>query len=145
MTMQAYGFHFSHYRSDGSRKPIRRKYIFKDTETLTKGDLVNLESGEVDLAASGDTAIIGVADETVEGTDSTTEIWVILDNQGDAVWRVYDANARTEGTELDIDGTTGAMTLAADSDSDVIVDSNSTAAQPTLVRIHPRAFGYTIT
>ena len=33
--------------------------LFKDTETLTKGDLVNLETGEVDLAATNDTAILG--------------------------------------------------------------------------------------
>lgn len=141
--MQTYGFHFQFYRSNGSKHPITKKYTFKDTETLTKGDPVNLESGEVDLfATGGDTGLIGVANETVSGTDSTTEIEIILDNGGDAVWAVYDANARTEGTELDISGTTGAMTLAADGDSDVIVYANSTALQPTLVRFHPRAFGW---
>lgn len=142
--MQTYGFHFSHYLN-GKKDPIYRTYTFKDTETLTKGDILNNESGEVDLAVSGDTAFIGVADETVSGTDSTTEIRVIWDAVGQAVWRVTDANARTEGTELDIDGTTGAMTLAADSDSDVIVVANSTASEPTLVRFHPRAIGVAIT
>jgi hypothetical protein len=142
--MQTYGFHFAMYK-DGNKTPVRRQYTFKDTETLTKGDFVNLESGEVDLAVSGDTAIIGVADETVSGTDSVTQIWIVLDNQGDAIYRVTDANARNEGTELDISGTTGAMTLAADSDSDVIVAANSTATQQTLVRVHPRAYGLTIT
>lgn len=146
--MQTYGFHFSQYM-DGNKTPIRRRYLFKDTETLTKGDFVNLEItsgvGEVDLAVSGDTSIIGTADETIEGTDSTTWIWIILDNQGDAIYRVTDATIRGETTELDISGSTGAMTLASDSDSDVIVQANSTALEPTLVRVHPRAYGLTIT
>ena len=146
--MQTYGFHFSHYMN-GSKAPIKRQYYFSDTETLTKGDIVNGDvTGtvcEVDLAVSGDTFFIGVADETKAGTDSTTQIWVILDLQGQAVWAVTDANARAEGTVLDIDGTTGAMTLAADSDSDVIVVANSTADEPTLVRFHPRAYGLEIT
>ena len=142
MAMQAYGFHFSHYLN-GRKKPLYRKYLFKDDETLTKGDIVNNESGEVDLAVSGDTGFIGVANETKAGTDSTTYIEIIWDMDGQGVYRVYDANARTEGTELDIDGTTGAMTLAADSDSDVIVVANSTASEPTLVRFHPRARGFT--
>jgi hypothetical protein len=142
MALQTYGFHFSHYRN-GSKTPIRRKYIFKDTETLTKGGVLNLESGEVDLfATGGDTGAIGVADETVSGTDSTTEIWVILDLGGQAVWRVTDANARTEGAELDITGTTGAQTVGADGDSDLIVEDTSSATEPTLVRFHPRAFGW---
>jgi hypothetical protein len=140
--MQEYGFHFSHYRN-GNKTPVRRKYTFKDTETLTKGDVLNLESGEVDLfATGGDTGAIGVADETVSGTDSTTEIWVILAYGDQAVWRVYDATARTEGAELDITGTTGAQTVGADGDSDLIVEATSTADQPTLVRFHPRATGW---
>lgn len=141
--MQAYGFHFVGY-INGRKDPVIRTYTFKDTETLTKGDPLNLESGEVDLfATGGDAAFIGVANETKSGTDSTTTIDVIWDMDGQAIWAVYDANARTEGTELDISGTTGAMTLAADGDSDVIVVSASTATEPTYVRSHPRARGFT--
>lgn len=143
--MQTYGFRWIGYEGGEPKEPVIRTYVFKDTETLTKGDFVNLESGEVDLAASGDTAIIGVANETKAGTDSTTEIEVILDLNGKGLWMIYDANARTEGTELDITGATGAMTLAADSDSDVIVTVNSTALEPTIVRVHPRAYGLKIT
>ncbi len=148
MALKALGFEFSHYRTRNSG-PVYEDYLFSDTETLTKGDLLNLEVtaniGEVDLAVSGDTALIGLADETLEGVDSTTLIRIIRDMQGDAVYRVTDANARAEGTELDIDGATGEMTLAADSDSDVIVVQNSTATEPTLVRFHPRAYGLVIT
>jgi len=147
--MQTYGFHWVGYEGGEPKEPKIVKYKFKDTETLTKGDLLNLEVtasiGEVDLAVSGDTAIFGVANETKSGTDSTTEIEVILDLQGKGRYAVYDATARGEGTELDIDGTTGAMTLATDNDSDVIVASNSTATEPTIVRIHPRAYGLAIT
>lgn len=143
--MQTYGLHWVGYKS-GRKEPVIREYLFKDTETLTKGDALNLETGEVDLfATGGDTGFIGVANETLSGTDSTTYIEVILDLDGDALWAVYDANARTEGTILDLSGTTGAMTVATDSDSDVIVAANSTAAQPTIIRSHPRARGVSIT
>ena len=147
--MQAYGFVWVGYEGGEPKEPVIKKYLFSDTETITKGDLVTLDTtgtvGEIDLAASGDTAIIGVANETKAGTDSTTWMEVILDLQGKGRYMVTDANARAEGTELDIDGATGAMTLAADSDSDVIVAANSTATEPTTVRIHPRAYGLGIT
>lgn len=129
--MEAYGFHFR-YRLCG-QPPTIKEYLFKDTEVLTAGDLVNVESGEVDLAATADTGIIGAVTEYVSGTDSTTKIKVITD--WDAVYAVTDANARTIGTTLDISGTTGAMTLAASSNTDVIVVENSTATEPTLVMI----------
>ncbi len=139
--MQTYGFHFVGYIT-GDKAPVIRKYTFKDTETLTKGDAINLESGEVDLFASGgDTGLIGVANETLAGTTLVTEIEVILDFQGMGLWAIYDANARDQGTELDITGATGAQTLGTDSDSDVIVAFNSTATEPTIVRFHPRAYG----
>lgn len=132
--MHTYGFHFVGYMN-GSTVPVTRTYTFKDTETLTKGDMVNLESGEIDLAATNDTALLGVVNETKSGTDSTTTIEVIIG--WDAIYAVYDANARTEGSTLDIAGTTGAMTLATDSNHDVIVHANSTALEPTLIRILP--------
>jgi hypothetical protein len=105
----------------------------KDTETLTRGDLVNLETGEIDLAATSDTALLGAVQETKAGTDSTTEFKVIVDR--DAVYSVYDANARVMGATLDIAGATGAMTVAASSNADVICVAPSTASEPTLVVI----------
>ena len=142
--MQTYGFQFMGYIT-GEKAPVIRKYVFKDTETLTKGDAINNESGEVDLfATGGDTGLIGVANETVAGIDSTTQIEVILDFQGQGLWAITDANARLEGAELDITGTTGAQTLGADGDSDVIVAFNSSATEPTIVRFHGRATGVKI-
>lgn len=126
------GFKFM-YRICG-KEPTRVKYKFKDTETLTKGDLVNLESGEVDLAATNDGALLGIVNETKAGVDSTTEIECIVD--ADAVYAVYDPVARSAGDILDLAGTTGAMTVATDSSHDLRVVANSTANEWTLVMIN---------
>lgn len=106
---------------------------FKDTETLTKGDILNLESGTLDLGATNDTTFIGVALQTKAGTTAVTYLEVISDS--DAVYGVYDANARAAGDTLDITGATGAMTVAASSNVDLIVVAPSTATEETLVMI----------
>lgn len=125
------GFKFM-YRLGGG-EPTVQTFKFKDTETLTKGDMLNVESGEVDLAATNDTAFVGIALNTKAGVDSTTEIEVIVDD--DAVYAVYDANIRLIGATLDIAGATGAQTVAASSNADFMVVANSTATEWTLVRI----------
>lgn len=123
------GFRYRGRRCGG--EPTIRDLLFKDTETLTKGDMVNLESGEVDLAATGDTNLVGVVLETLSGTDSTTRIRVIIDE--DAIYGVYDANARLMGATLDIAGTTGAQTVATSSNKEFVVYAESTANEETLV------------
>lgn len=125
------GFHFM-YRLCGAPPTVQR-FLFKDTETLSKGDILNIENGEVDLGATNDTQLVGIALETKAGTDSTTYIEVITDE--DAVYAVYDANARAIGANLDIAGTTGAMTVASSTNADLVVVANSTADEWTLVRI----------
>jgi hypothetical protein len=107
----------------------------KDTETLTAGDLVNMEAGEIDLGATNDTDFVGVVKETKAGTDSVTQYEVITDR--DAVYAVYDPNARVIDATLDIAGTTGAMTVASSSSVDLHIVANSAADEPTLVRIAP--------
>lgn len=125
------GFKFR-YRLCG--QPASTKtLVFKDTETLTKGDLLNIESGQVDLGATNDTTFAGIANETKAGTTAVTTIEVITD--WDAVYGVYDPNVRAIGATLDIAGTTGAMTVAASSSVDLIVVANSTATEETLVMI----------
>src|SRR3990167_9500360 len=118
------GFTFAYRLSGGM--PTIQDLLFKDTETITKGDLVNLESNEIDLGATNDTSFVGVALETKAGTDSTTKLKVITDE--DAVYSVVDANARLIGATLDISGATGAQTVAASSNVDftVIADSSAT-------------------
>lgn len=104
---------------------------FKDTETLTKGDIVNLESGEVDLGATNDTGFLGIANETKAGTDSTTTIECHV--APDAIYSVYDPNARSLGDTLDLSGATGAQTVASTSNADFVVVGGLGADERTLV------------
>ena len=113
--------------------PTIQTLTIKDSETLTKGDLVTLESGEIDLAATDDSTILGVVLNTAAGTDSTTTYEVIVD--ADAIYGVYDASARVKGATLDISGTTGAMTVTTSSNADVTVYAPSSADEETLVMI----------
>lgn len=126
------GFRYRYRMSGGV--PTIQDLLYKDTETLTKGDMVNLESGEIDLAATADTNLLGVVLETQAGTDSTTRARVIVD--ADAVYAVYDPNARLKGATLDIAGTTGAQTIAASSNKEFVVVAESSASQETLVRFN---------
>ena len=126
------GFTFAYRLSGGG--PTIQNLLFKDTETLTKGDLVNLETGEVDLLATADTAAVGAVLETKAGTDSTTYIRVITD--ADAVYSVEDNNARLKGATLDVAGATGAQTVATSSNKNFVVQAPSSATEPTLVRFN---------
>lgn len=126
------GFTFRYRLSGGA--PTIQVLKAKDTETLTKGDLLNLETGEVDLAATADTNLLGVCLDTGARTDSTTDVYVITD--ADAVYAVADANARVLGATLDIAGATGAQGVAASSNKEFVVVAPSTAADETLVRIN---------
>ncbi len=132
MTDTSAGFRYR-YRLNGG-PPTIQTLTYKDTETLTKGDMVNLESGEIDLAATADTALLGIVLQTAAGTDSTTTAEVIVD--ADAVYGVYDANARVKGATLDISGATGAQTVAASSNKEFVVVEASTATEETLVRFN---------
>lgn len=124
------GFTFAYRESGGM--PTIVDLLFKDTETLTKGDLLNLETGEVDLLATADTAAVGVALETKAGTDSTTRLKCIIDE--DAVYSVVDNNARLLGATLDVSGATGAQTVATSSNKNFVVAAETSATEPTLVR-----------
>ena len=124
------GFTFAYRESGGM--PTIVDLLFKDTETLTKGALLNLETGEVDLLATADTAAVGVALETKAGTDSTTRLKCIIDE--DAVYSVVDNNARLLGATLDVSGATGAQTVATSSNKNFVVAAETSATEPTLVR-----------
>lgn len=128
---QSFGFQFR-YRLGGGVKTVQ-DLLFAGTETLTKGDMLNIETGEVDLGVAGDSAFAGIALETTAGTDSTTRMSVIMDD--DAVYGVYDANARLVGATLDLSGTTGIQTITTSSHADFTVVAESTATEETLVRI----------
>lgn len=129
MTDTTKGFRYRGRISGGP--PTIMDLLSKDTETLTAGDLANLEAGEVDLAATADTALLGVILETQSCVDSTTRAKVIVDS--DAIYGVYDANARLKGATLDIAGATGAQTVATSSNKEFVVWEESTALEETLV------------
>lgn len=133
------GFTFA-YRLSGGAATLQT-FKSKDTETLTVGDTVNLESGELDLGAAGDSNFVGVivgfpgsTGVAVAATDSTTDVQAITDD--DAVYSVVDAAARAVGATLDISGNTGAQTVTTSSGKEFIVVAASTASQPTLVRFN---------
>jgi hypothetical protein len=136
------------YNVSGGR-PLILDFFFKDTETLTKGDIVNLESGEIDLAVTTDALLVGAfvgafdpADEeqsgVVVGTDSVT-IGRAIANP-DAVYGVADNNARNAGVTLDIAGTTGAQGVAGSSNTEfVVAERKRQTADETRVMITPSA------
>ena len=126
------GFHFR-YRLCGA-PPTIEDLTFKDTETLSKGDLANLESGEIDLAATADTNLLGVILETQAGTTAVTKAKVVTD--ADAVYGVTDANARVKGATLDLSGSTGAQGVTTSSNKEFVVVAASSATEETLVRIN---------
>lgn len=129
------GFRFRYRLSGGA--PTIQSILFKDTETLSKGDIANLESGLADLAATADSNMLGVVEATKAGTAEVTRIPIITDP--DAVYGVTDANARKIGDTLDIAGTTGAQKVAASSNKEFVVVADSSASQETLVTINADA------
>jgi len=144
--MAANGFEWRYNVSGG--RPLILTFAMKDTETLTRGDMLNVESGEVDLCATGDAAIAGVFvgpenpnDATdgepgkVSGTDSTTIVKAIVNP--DAVYAdPNDTSARLAGATLDISGATGAQTLAASSNTEfVVVERKRQSSDETRVQI----------
>lgn len=126
------GFEFEKRLCGGA--PTIATLPFKDTETLTKGDLVNLESGQIDLAATADTNLLGVILETKAGTSGVSIARVIIDD--DAIYAVADANARVMGATLDIAGNTGAQGVAASTNKELVVVAPSTAKERTRVRFN---------
>ena len=130
--MAANGFKWRYNISGG--RPLIGTFVMKDSETFTRGDMLNLESGEVDLLATGDTAAVGVFmgpenpnDATdgqpgiVAGTDSTTVVKAIVNP--DAVYADgNDTSARLAGALLDVSGATGAQTIASASNNEFVVD-----------------------
>jgi uncharacterized protein YbcI len=138
-SQQMPGFTFRH-RLNGEAPTIRR-VRFKNSETLTNGDMLNLESGEVDLGASGDGQLLGVAQQTKAGTAATTYIEVLID--GDAVYGVEDDHARVKGVTLELTGVTGDQGVTESTDGALEVVMDCSDAEETLVRITTGKHGET--
>ena len=129
--MAANGFEWRYNVSGG--RPLILTFLMKDSETLTRGDMLNLESGEVDLLVTTDVAAVGIFvgpenpdDATdgepgvVSGTDSTTIVKAIVNP--DAVYADRnDTSSRLAGALLDISGATGAQAIASASNNEFVV------------------------
>jgi uncharacterized protein YbcI len=126
------GFEFRHRLS--GEEPTIRSFVFKNTETLTRGDMLNLEDGAVDLGVLGDTQLIGACVETLAGEASETYIRMVTD--ADAVYAVQDAHERRKGDLLDLSGLTGAQGVVTSAGSALAVVIDSPADEETLVRIN---------
>ncbi len=143
--MAANGFAWRYNLSGG--RPLIHTFYMKDTETFHVGDMMNVETGEVDLAVTTDAVLAGVfvgpfdpkaatdgQPGVVAGTDSTTIVKVIVNP--DAVYGCFDENARQPGATLDIAGATGAQTVAASSNTEfVVVERKMQTADETRVMI----------
>ena len=137
------------YNLSGGR-PLIYEFLSADTETLTVGDMLNVQTGEVDLAASNDNLMLGPlvgasdpddniagAAGTIAAVDSTTQIRTIV-NRDAVLGDDSDAAARLAGASLDIAGATGAQGVAAAANADFYVVKPSAAVEDTLVIV---AFG----
>lgn len=123
---------------DGS-EPIIREFPIQNADTVSRGMIVNLESGEADPGATNDAAFLGIALADVDNTNDGLSVRVIT-NPG-AIYSVVDANVRLAGATLDL--ATGGMGLAASSNADFKVWANSAADEPTLVVFNGNhAFGW---
>lgn len=126
------GFSFAYKMSGGA--PTMITLPVKAASVISAGELVNIESGFVDGAATADTTLAGIAlgaADNTSGSNGDLSVSVIIDP--DAVYAVADANARVAGATLDI--ASGGLGVAASSNADLVVVAPSSASERTLVRI----------
>lgn len=116
--------------------PIIEDITVANAVVLSKGEMVNLETGELTTAVTADTTLAGVAAEDCDNTADGLSCAVITNE--DAVYSVTDLNARLKGATLDIE--TGALLVAATSNADLIVVEDSTATEKTLVTFNNTHF-----
>lgn len=126
------GFEFAYMKGGGI--PFVKKLPGKASEVIAKGYCVNLESGLLCAAAAADTAIVGVANESVTPSADGELIEVIVAT-AETVFRVpFDADGTKKtltnadiGTAfdlhsgalntIDLDDTTGGMWIVVDYDN----------------------------
>jgi uncharacterized protein YbcI len=126
------GFEFR-YRLSGKR-PTVESFVFKDTATLSRGDILSLEDSKVRLGGTGDAVLVGAAVETLDGEGSKTYIRVVVD--ADAVYGIEDPRPRLKGATLDLRGLTGAQGVGASLNAEFVVDVDSAPHEDTLVRVN---------
>lgn len=99
----------------GNNTFTEREYLVKASTTITRGDLVKIAAGYIDLADTGD-KIFGVAGNTVvQGASATKKVLVRIAHG--LVVRATNDNTGTTfalahvGTYFDIAGATGAQVI----------------------------------
>ena len=129
------GFEFA-YTTHGNAPRVITLPV-KDAGDHTGGILGNVETGEVDIAATSDTDLIGLILEPEDPSHNLADladaakVRVIADP--DAVYKVTDNNARVVGATLDIGS--GGASVAASSNVDLVVVATSGATEKTHVRL----------
>ena len=106
-------------------------FVVKTAESISKGDICKITSGEAENADTSDTTVFGVAANDADAGE-TVKLY-----PPDSVYAVVDASARSCGDALDISGTSDGV--AAKVNDDMIVVRNSTASEDTLVMLHDNA------
>ena len=116
------------YTLDGS-EPIIQTFVVKASAVLSAGEIVNLESGEVDAGATNDAGFVGIAVTDCDNTADGESVRCIVNRY--AVYKVVDANIRTVGDTLDL--ASGGLLVTTNSNADFLVVKSSTASEPTYV------------
>jgi uncharacterized protein YbcI len=127
------GFQFR-YRRDGGEPTVRR-FLLGPSERLTRGDMVRLDDDAVALGEAGDTRLVGAAADVSADPAGTTFIDVSTDE--DAIYAVDDPRPRARGDRLVLTGATGEQGVASSPRSELVVEADCTADEPTLVSIEP--------
>jgi hypothetical protein len=122
----------------GVQPMVRGGYKVKASQTITKGDPVNIEDGYINLAAATE-RIFGVANETVVGNAAgTSKVDVIVAREGDLYLADNDNDTTTfavthPGTYFDTISTTGII--------QVDTSSTTTSGQLLCVQYNPQGYG----
>jgi uncharacterized protein YbcI len=125
------GFEFR-YRLGGGA-PTVETLPFKTKRSVTAGDMVSLDAGEIALAASGDEALLGVALEASTATAERGKLKVITD--ADAVYAVINGHSRARNGTVDLTGVAGGQGIGDGPNGDLAVVVESDDEDETLVRI----------
>lgn len=148
---------FHVYNLSGGR-PLILEITAKDTESLHEGDMLNVETGEADLAATNDTAFMGVLVSasdpasytriagatygTINAVDSTTVLKAVANPDAVYTDRVT-GTARLAGVQLDIAGATAAQVLATDSNHDFnVIKSVTSSEEPLVIFVQAETYLY---
>jgi hypothetical protein len=122
------GFEFR-YDMTGQNTPIIKEFVVADGEVFSIGEIVNLESGELDSGVAADTALVGPCVAACDNTADGLSCKVITNPF--AVYAVTDANARAAGATLDL--ASGGLTVTTSSSATFVVVQASGATEETLV------------